>query len=75
MPHLDPELGDAVVQQGEGAAIQGAVDDDLVGRAQQGQKVAAMAPMPELKATAASPFSRVAMRDSSRARVGLEIRV
>ncbi|MNN68674.1 hypothetical protein D3C81_1844020 [compost metagenome] len=39
------------------------------------QRVAAIAPMPELKATAASPFSRVAMRDSSSARVGLEIRV
>ncbi|MNY83494.1 hypothetical protein D3C86_2263100 [compost metagenome] len=39
------------------------------------QKVAAIAPMPELKATAASPFSRVAMRDSSSARVGLEMRV
>ena len=31
-----PELTDAVVQQGKGAAIQGTVDDDFIARAQQG---------------------------------------
>ena len=38
-------------------------------------KVAEMAPMPEPNTTAPAPCSRLVRRDSSRASVGLEIRV
>jgi hypothetical protein len=74
MPHLDAEFADAVVQQGKGAPIERSDDYSSPGR-NRVQNVAAIAPMPELNATAASPFSRLAMRDSSSARVGLEMRV
>jgi hypothetical protein len=70
----DAELGQSVVEEAEGAAVERLVGDDLVAGCEQGPQQRGGGALPEPVTTAASPPSRSAMRCSSRWVVGLPTR-